>query len=631
MAPKDDPDQHRQLPKESYADIPPEAFRRSYIPAPRSRETFTDVDNHPDLIPLAHAGPDSPIDSDIVRAQQALRYFEFTLVPGGDFFDGWEELSAGEQGLIRAAVLQEFFNDSYKELEKRLKSSSVVAREAGFDPDDPPSDTTLWRKISDLSDDGVIEDDAIKEVARRADIALLHMSMPGGRALHQVGVSPRKPDFYYEITKHEREIDIDEKMDAITELVSEYMVRAVPHIDFDRDSDAPNYQYCPEAFYRLLAHMALEDCYAEKGSELLDWQTDDDVGVPDASTLYRYADEYSVDEHANRFLNATCELLNRKKVLPDEPVHLGFDITEIPWYGKTKTDEEGSSASDEPRIKSRLRVNTVWFWEVAVLSIVAPERNYVLGFSPIGASDEEDDAQTLDKMLNRVEDRFDLEFGRIYLDSGLASVKFADVCEDHDLNWLMQDNVDGKREQIVKDAPEDTPGYCWKAKYGNEDREMHMFACPKPKERIKATGKESDEDETENRTLEEFGALTDDENVEQDAGDGSVNGTHENVKKGEIRFRHDLTIEEDETWSAWNTNMDVRYRNLPGLAYNYEYRWRVETAIRQLKHSFTGRCGVDSPKRRALYLGAGQLFFNIWVVLNHALLASPLNNAVTYQ
>lgn len=52
------------------------------------------------------------------------------------------------------------------------------------------------------------------------------------------------------------------------------------------------------------------------------------------------------------------------------------------------------------------------------------------------------------------------------------------------------------------------------------------------------------------------------------------------------------------------------------LVYQYRYRWRIETAIRHLKQNFTGRCGADSPRVGALYLGAGQLFFNFWVALN---------------
>ncbi|MDJ1433085.1 hypothetical protein [Halostagnicola sp. A-GB9-2] len=46
-----------------------------------------------------------------------------------------------------------------------------------------------------------------------------------------------------------------------------------------------------------------------------------------------------------------------------------------------------------------VKTNTTWFWVVAVLSIVTPDCNYVLGFEPAGAADEYD--HVLDTMLER--------------------------------------------------------------------------------------------------------------------------------------------------------------------------------------------------------------------------------------
>ena len=239
----------------------------------------------------------------------------------------------------------------------------------GFDPDNPPSDTTLWRGIRDL-DDNVIE-----EAARRADNAFLHVQLPSGRSLETIGTNPEKPQFYYEITKYDREISTERRMRKVTDIVAEYMTLAVPSISFDRDPDGPNYKYTPESFYRLLAHIALEDCYTENGSEMLRWLTGDDVDIPDPTTLHKHARKYDVDEHAERFLNATQAVLKRDGLLPPEPVHLGFDITKVPWYGRVDTDEDVSPTDEEWRIKTEVKDNTTWVWAVAVLSIVTPDRN----------------------------------------------------------------------------------------------------------------------------------------------------------------------------------------------------------------------------------------------------------------
>jgi len=287
---------------------------------------FTDVDDRPDLLRWEFAGPGSHIDYETVRAQRAIRYFDFTLVQRSDLFEGWDDLEPKDQRMVRAAVLKELFDDSYQDLEERLNSSGLVAQEVGFGPGDIPSDTTLWRGIHDL------DSDVIEEAAQRVRDALLHDILPSRRSLTTAGTNPGKPRFFYEITKYEREISTDRKMQRVTEIAAEYMELAISSIGFERDSTKPNYRYPPESFYRLLAHIALEDCYAANGSEMLRWLTDADVAVPDSTTLHTYARKYDVDEHAERFLDATKALLERDGLLPTEPVHLGFDITEIPWY-----------------------------------------------------------------------------------------------------------------------------------------------------------------------------------------------------------------------------------------------------------------------------------------------------------
>ncbi|APX00001.1 hypothetical protein CHINAEXTREME_04510 [Halobiforma lacisalsi AJ5] len=138
-----------------------------------------------------------------MKAQRAIRYFDLTLVPESSLFDEWDDLEEREQRMYRAALLRELFDDSYEDLEERLNSSETIAREAGFDPTDVPSDTTLWREIPDL------DEDAIEEAARRGDNAVMQDTMPDGRPLRHAGPNPRKPDFYYEVTKYEREISTE--------------------------------------------------------------------------------------------------------------------------------------------------------------------------------------------------------------------------------------------------------------------------------------------------------------------------------------------------------------------------------------------------------------------------------------
>jgi hypothetical protein len=62
--------------------------------------------------------------------------------------------------------------------------------------------------------------------------------------------------------------------------------------------------------------------------------TDDDVAVPPPSTLRQYAREYEVEALESKFIQATCRLLEQIELLPEEPVHLAYDVTDVRWYGQ---------------------------------------------------------------------------------------------------------------------------------------------------------------------------------------------------------------------------------------------------------------------------------------------------------
>lgn len=618
MAPEKDSNPSNDQGGKNAPDVPPEVLVDT--PPNSLHETSTGVDGRPELLRIEFAGPDSPIDMETVRAQRAIRYVDLTLAPEASLVEDWDSYAPAEQRMFRAAVLQELFGDTYEELEARLKSSTVVAREAGFEPGGIPSDTTLWRRIRDF------DEDVVEEAARRANNAVLHATLPGGRPDSNLGTDPEKPSFYYEVTKYDRGVSTEEKMQAITQTAAEYMEHAIPHIDFDRDSNSPNYQHPPEAFYRLLAHTALEDCYPANGADLLRWLSGDDVSVPDASTLYGYADQFTVNEHAERFLNATCALFERGGLRPPEPVHLGFDITKKPWYGAVETNEDGSPTEEEWRIKSTVSDNTTWFWAIGILSITTPDRNYVLGFEPISDAKEYD--QALDTMLNRVEDRLDLTFGRIYLDSGLGNTKIMDVCEEHGLNWLIQGEMNGERKKLVEKLPPGIPGGKKGVEFGKDNpRKINIFACPNHPETIQSKQSDGTKDNDKDGKRTTLSEYTDEnssiQNSEQitSGDDRSTTGDQEEpyAESEGITVRKDIEMQDGDTWLTWNTNMDVEERDLRGLAYQYRHRWRVETAIRQLKQDFTGRCGTDNPRVRAFSIGAGQLFFNFWAALQREL------------
>jgi len=385
-----------------------------------------------------------PDHAGVEHAIYALRYFKHKIAPETDLIDRWEELDDKQQRWYCAGLLQAHFDDDYRSLNDRLTEWSRVASEAGFSSQDVPHYSTFSRHLRDL------DDDVLAEAARRASNAALHQQLPGGTHFERLGTNPSKPRSYYKILNKDCEESMDGKMQEATRVVAEYLELTTPHISFDRDQKAPNFKYPIHIFYQLLAHLALEDCYAENGAELFRWVSGDDVDIPPASTLRTYAKKYEVEQHEERFFNATCALFERTGIAPPDRVHLAYDITTEPWYGKENRWVTGSLPED----------NTNEYWHYAILSIVPPNQgeinlpcqNYILGATPIKERTEIADA--LDRMLNRVRSNLDLNLGRIYLDRQMYQAGVVTKCREHSLNWIIQAPEKGAARELVRETPQ---------------------------------------------------------------------------------------------------------------------------------------------------------------------------------
>jgi IS4 transposase len=67
---------------------------------------------------------------------------------------------------------------------------------------------------------------------------------------------------------------------------------------------------------------------------------------------------------------------------------------------------------------------------------------------------------------------------------------------------------------------------------------------------------------------------------------------------------------------AFLTDMKVNDRDLRGLAYQYRSRWRIETAIRQLKNRFHPRTRAADGEIRTWFFATAALFYNLYSYVN---------------
>jgi hypothetical protein len=568
----------------------------------------------------------------------ALRHFDLRIAPDCEALDDWEALDRRSQRLYRTALLKELlsFTDwGYRELENILSTGGAIARELGFEPDDGTDHSTLATGINNLD----INEEFLERAAEHSYNAGLHAVLPHSKPYDRLSPHPSKPQSYYEIAGEDREVDMATKMERTSSIVAEYMSLVAPELRLDRDTSAGNFKYPVEEIYRLLAHIALEDCAAKNGSELLAWLSDDDV--PSDSTLHEYisptgddAPSYEVEEIEAMFIRASCELLERIGLAPSAPVHLAYDITTVPWYGSDHEWVTGTLPED----------NTNEFWHYAVLSTVSPGRNYVLGATPIKERSEK--AEALNRMLRQVRTQLDLDLGRIFLDRQMYQGDIVRVCREHDLEWLIQAPKKGAAKTLVTETPLSTPTVSEPGvEFSNFDyshEQVNLFAVSVHEDEVgyddrvttpateltrhiddSTTTSDSNETPEELARLGDYGIGTPELVETSEEGGSEEGGSEDEQPRG---------VGNPETHTAWITDLDVEEVDLEAVAYHYRSRWKIETSIRQLKHTFQGQCRSSRREVRTLYFGAAQLFFNFWVALNREVphrLGDPVNFRLT--
>jgi len=558
-------------------------------------------------------GGEIEYDEETEKHLWALRHFELRIAPACDEIADWDALDQRTQRMYRAGILKEFVG-GYRELEAILEQGGPVAREAGFTPRDGTSYSTLSGAISDF------DAEFLSTAARYSHNAALYGLTTRGRSFDRAPVYPPKPRAYYLENDEEWTVSMDEKLDQASQILAKYIALVAPCLRFDRDRFAPNYQYSIGDIYRLFAHLAIEQCAAKNGAELLDWLSPYDT--PSASTLSEYIPRpgtpggYEVEDLERKFINATCRLLKRETLALSSPTHLAFDLTTVGWYGKENRWVTGSIKKD----------NTTEFWHYAVLSTVSPGQNYILGVTPIKERSEK--AEALDRMVRYLRETDSFEFGRIYMDSQLFQADIVTKCREHDLRWMIQAPENKAYSNMAKRAvpgePDKVTGLTFTA-FNAESQTFNALIAPIPEEEV------GQEQTTPNTKLTRDPDRTSWEGASEKSGSKAADSETDSTMRldeyansmppAETTPDTDSDAEngDSDTHTVWITDLDVDERDIEGLSYQYRNRWKIETAIRQLKHTFQGQCRSSNRLARTVYFGAAQLFYNFWVALNHEL------------
>jgi hypothetical protein len=242
-------------------------------------------------------------------------------------------------------------------------------------------------------------------------------------------------------------------------------------------------------------------------------------------------------------------------------------------------------------------------------------------------------------MLREVRSTLDFDLGRIYLDRQMYQGDIVKTCREHGLNWLIQAPNKGAAKELAKETPLSKECDYKKgvefSDFDYEYQQVNVFvhrihgeevgrderiSTPATElTRYVGTKSSSQKELSDNQSrLEDHGFETPEPAEDQTSNECS----------GEVSYG----VGNADTHTAWITDLDVDDRDLRGLAYQFRNRWKIETSIRQLKHTFQGQCRSSRREVRALYFGAAQLFFNFCVALKHELpyqLGKPADFRIT--
>lgn len=518
------------------------AFRRSLAQIGESRRESPSTDAHP---PEGYS-----IDFDLC----ALQFVEETCLQGDrvptldadvDLRLLLRDLDEAEYRFWRAAVITEARDGSARGLANRLADSSRywLPEQLGFNPDDPPTHSTLsrhWRFDEPM-------ETATEELGLRARYAALWAGAEFPEHLRREGWGIK------EIL--DSDPALDEKVVAIKHLVEEGVAVMSPHLSFGRDPDTPAFKFPPAAFIAFFAHLALEGSYANTGQRTMEW-LDLPAPVPAADTVHKYVRGLTVEDVDEMFGNATAALLRQeaeasqadpKQEALEPPLHLAYDTTKVKWYGNQSAEWTSGVLP---------RDNTSSAWVFAVLSIVGRDMSYVLGALPL--RNQSEIGEYLQRFLRRVIGVYNLDIGRVYLDSELYTQKAVQALRGAGVDFLIQAKAQGEITDLLEAATKGEPEAEKNVSFGDFSlaTQPNAFAWPIPEEEIGAKNR-------------------------------------------------------DHPHEAFLTDMDVEERNLEGLGRGFRDRWGIETSIREVKNRFHAECRASEPNARAFYFMMATILYNL--------------------
>ncbi|SEP27972.1 IS4 transposase [Halorientalis persicus] len=229
------------------------------------------------------------------------------------------------------------------------------------------------------------------------------------------------------------------------------------------------------------------------------------------------------------------------------PIHLAYDTPQVSWYGdENERWTSGVLPTD----------NGASAWEFGVLSIVDSDMSYVLGALPL--QNRSKIGAYLNRFLRRAIMTYNLDIGRVYMDSQLYTEEAVSALRQNNVDFLIQGKDDGGIEELLDEAEAGEIATREDVRFGDRDfsRPPNAFAWPVPSEKTGADDR-------------------------------------------------------DRPHEAFITDIDVEERDLEGLGQQFRKRWGIETSIREIKDRYHAKCNHSDHRLRAYYFIIATVLYNL--------------------
>ena len=362
------------------------------------------------------------------------------------------------EAMVAALLLQELEDASDGWLHRTLDADSELAAALGFEPDDPPSRSTISRAWS----------------GRLAQ--LRSMIETSARQIQQLAAERGSPiGTPYETSASEEPTGSSKRTvnrllrRKTRDLLDELQTVVLPAFEFDRPED-PVYE--DEELLTLEACLGVTGTAANGGAETYGDFVNPDPSLddpfyedgPSGETLLEAIKDLSPTDIAEMVNQGAARVLTRAKprLEFETPVMLSIDITYVAFYGER---EELVRVQGAPEDKSY-----DWCYKFATANVVGDNVHFAAGMLPVGHADYHDpDAypgrdksyrvgDVVRRLVTHVNDVCRIRVRRLYADREFYATDVFSTLEHRDIFYVIPARRDDRVTRFIARMNEDEEG-----------------------------------------------------------------------------------------------------------------------------------------------------------------------------